>query len=179
MNTETFADFIINNKDSIIKRCKVTKMILEISSNSLIKDIVYDESMIKRWHSTINSAFQFKMSSSLMDALCFYCEVFYLYKDKINTTPFGPPTHKGEIDLSNHLKKIHINITRNTKRSKIIDKYYNYHTGKVEYLLEDNTYLPIEGNNPIIEMNYKFFPTEFLPLLSESEYRNSKIDQIL
>ena len=54
-------------------------------------------------------------------------------------------------------------------------------TGKVEYLLEDGTYVPIDEQlkNKTLDIDSSFLPIEVLLIIDKEEYRNQKIQKIL
>ena len=171
-NTETFGEFVINNREGILKRCTNTilKTTNSLSGNKVETITRYNVDIVHKWGKLININ---SLSTDFVEALCFFCEVVSLYERCKMSMSYN------SVNLDNELKLIYEKISKHRHRSKIVDKYYNYHTGKTEYLLEDGSFVPTGGVPPTINMNYKYFPTEFLPLLDESEYRNAKIDQII
>jgi hypothetical protein len=170
---ETFAEFVINNKESILKRCTNTflKSTNSISGSKVEKITRYNVDLIRKWGSAISIN---SLSTDFTETLCFFCEVLSLYDERCKMS-----MSYNIINIDNELKLVYERISKYKHRSKIVDKYYNYHTGKTEYLLEDGSFVPTEGVPATINIDYRYFPTEFLPLLNESEYRNAKIDQIL
>lgn len=170
---ETFAEFVINNKESILKRCtnKIFKTTNNLSGTKIETVTKYNVDLLRKWGIRI---YLKNLSTEFTETLCFFCEVISLYDERCKMN-----SSYNNINVDNELQLVYEKISKHKYRSKIIDKYYNYHTGKTEYLLEDGSFVPTEGVPPTINMDYKYFPTEFLPLLNESEYRNAKIDQII
>lgn len=175
LTNETFAEFVLNNKEGIIKKCTTS---INRSSNSLsgkkIETVTrYSYDIVNKWSKLISTG-SASLSTDFMETICFFCEVVSIYDERCRMS-----MSYSDVNLDTELKLIYERILKHKHRSKIIEEYYNYHTGKTEYLLEDGSFVPTGGGLPTINMDYKYFPTEFLPLLNESEYRNAKIDQII
>lgn len=187
MSTQkSFEQFVLDNKDYIRKKCTVTRhrFIKESLTSGLTseKEICICPKLFTKWSQTLDSFFDLKLSNSFKENLSLYLEMIYMYKDSIdafNLVNNIYPDTTEEIDLLKILTDIKNKIIAE-KRLKIIDKYYNYFTGKVEYLLEDGTYIPIdeEVKNKIIE-DSSILPIDVLSIIDPAEYRNQKIQKIL
>ena len=176
---QTLEEFILSNKD-IRRRYLVRKTI----DGKITED--YVEFMINDWSSIIETYFKpILLSTQLKKEVAFYCELIKIHLESSHylNSNIRPGHNTGDgisIEIKKRLNIIHKNIVDNPKRVKIMGKYFNYTTGKSEYLLEDGKYVKTDGSEvPIIEMDYSLFPQEFVMLINMSEYRNSKIDQII
>jgi hypothetical protein len=181
---DTFEEYILHNREGI-KKLYLTK---EYKNNTLrgkteTKTKV-DTSLIKKWMPVINNGFSgIELPEFFKDNLCLYCELIVKYRER----PLNPMSYRStspqEIsdNISSELASIREKILHSGNRSKIIDKYYNYSTGKAEYLLEDGTYVPIDERllSPTVKVDMSVLPIELLSIVDEKEYRSEKINQLL
>jgi len=84
--------------------------------------------------------------------------------------------------LANEIKLITDKVKEKLKRSKIVGKVYNYMTNKVEYELEDGSFVQIEGDKlipPKIQLDKSVFPDCFLYVSGDiASMRGNRIDSI-
>lgn len=172
----SFEDFILSQRESIKKKyfTKIYKTVDSTNGQQLIEKTVLIDDELKKWHGVISTYFsKFKIDRDVRDLISLYCELCFMYK---NINNLGYKDANVGTELYNLYKKMIPN-----KRSKIIDRYYNYETGTSEYLLEDGTYVPILENlgTPELKISQDMLPKEILSLIDIQEYRNQKIDKIL
>jgi hypothetical protein len=174
-NKITFDEFVSQNRDSIRKSyfTKVYKTINSVNGDKLIEETIINDKELTKWYSVIDTIFyNFKLDKYTKNLICIYCEMLYTYKKNYyNGQNFGIETELKEI----------IDKIKPNKRSKIIDKYYNYETGVSEYLLEDGNYVPINESigKPELLVSKDMLPKEILSIIDIQEYRNQQINKII
>lgn len=199
--SQSFEEFILKNREHLKKRyisyqdVLVEKTLFEKAK--IVREIVYNQEIIIKWSNCIYECFGgVRLSQEFKDVLSIYCELISVYRrvptdmwtsvmetsaDPFRHAPFTEIHNDRNIyqEVANELKRILSILIKKGNRSKIIDTYYNYNTGKPEYLLEDGTYIPKEdGTKRELELDISVLPSEILPIIDNIEYRNKKIDEI-
>jgi hypothetical protein len=180
-----FEDYILSNKSTLRNRFISKENVVKSSldGDKLEIKVSINKYVLDSWSTIINTYFEdINLSKDFKDKICLYCEVLKLYNEKpmtINTNYMLNSSIKTYIP--EELSKIRESILEKKIRSKIIDKYYNYTNGKVEYLLENGEYIEIKEPvvRPITNLDMSVLPIGLLSIIDDNEYRNKKIDQIL
>jgi len=189
--SQSFEEFILKNKEHLKKRyisyqdVVVEKTLFEKAK--VFREIVYNQEIVIKWSNCIHECFGgVKLSQEFKNVLSIYCELISIYRriptDMWNSGIETSIHHNDRSiyqEVTNELKRILSILVKKGNRSKIIDTYYNYNTGKTEYLLEDGTYIPKgEGSKRELELDLSVLPSGALSIIDDVAYRNKKIDEI-
>lgn len=157
----------------------------DTDSNSYpINKRIIKDTVTNPWMSIVSSYFKdLNLTDDFKYKICLYCELVKRYQESMS---IGAITSRYvENDFINVIKlklsRLRDTLSSKKVRSKIIDKYYNYTDGKVEYLLEDGTFIEINESitKPKNDFDISLLPTEVLCIIDDTEYRNRKIEDII
>lgn len=183
-NKETFEEFILRVKEGLVKDCfiKTNCVVKTIFGERLESSTTYNTNIIKKWSVIVENSFKnLNLSYDYKNLICLYCEVitiYYHYQSGGMVYGFQGIYSQANFNMSSELAEIYNNIISKRSRAKIVDKYYNFKNGMVEYLLDTGDYVSEDSSKNLFDIDYSVFPAGFLLLVDSSEYRNSKIDQI-
>ena len=179
-----FEEFVISNRISTY-----------MNYDSFLVSKCVSNYIINKWKTIIDASLMgLRVTEEIKSYLCLYCEILELYKDYLiyinnlatgylsPVSPFIFSNSNSNLDqkISFITNALNLVFNRFNKRSKILDKYYNYATGKAEYLLEDGTYVTIDDHTKHeLKIPLSDLPPELLILVDDSEYRNYKINQVI
>jgi hypothetical protein len=171
-----FEDYILSNKSLLRSKYTMPHIVYKNRLRNPVGsvEIKPKAEIISSWSKVVSSYFSdLNLSDGFIEKICLYCEVIKDFQE-LNNSLYPEYISSELIDLR---KK----ILEKKSRSKIVDKYYNYTNGKVEYLLENGEYVEIEEKviRPINDVDMSILPIELLSILDDNEYRNKKIDQII
>lgn len=176
--THTFEQFILNSKSTILTTYQRESVTIDKNTNTVIKKKYFVN--LDRWYPILDSHFKgFTLDEELRGIIALYCDLVSSYYDNKLKLMSSSLSASSEISLSYQLSRIFNKIP---KRSRIVDKYYNYELGISEYLLEDGSYVPMDDNKSqrkLVNFDIDLIPDEILPLIDINEYRNNKIDKII
>jgi hypothetical protein len=140
-------------------------------------------SYIRKWEPIVNSQLKgitFNVNDS--SNICLYLEVLSVFNEYLsNNKGFYTNTDQIYKDTLDDFKNKIINPNKQNNRSKIINKYFNYDTNKIEYELEDGNIITSNEDiqYPKIKISDNIFPLEFYKIIDMPKYRDLKINEIL
>lgn len=169
MERLSLEEFILNNHHNIRRNLNTT-----IDGSIEVK---YDNNIFK-WHADVREIFKnYNLDKKSIELLSLFISVC----DNYAKSTFS------SLEMMNNfktktIKDIYQKFKDRKIRSKIIGKSYNYHSNKIEYILEDGNYVEIDGDSnkkPCVSFDINIFPLEFLKIIDYNEYRDNKIDKIV
>lgn len=182
MNTQKYKinEYILGHKEQLrkmfFKEVPYVENISIFSQKSMVKKrIEFNTDISKKWEPIISSYLSdIILSRNMINLLSAYLEIISMYESYTYAL-----SNTNGTSIINEIKFIINKMINNPRRSKILGEYYNYNTGKIEYLLEDGSYVPVGTRIKCDSADLSIFPKEFITLIDESEYRNIKIDEII
>jgi hypothetical protein len=179
MNSQKFNDeyqnFIIQNKISILNVCYDKQFLLQhirkLSSSILNKwELIIERTIGKTSH----------FDTDFFELIIVYLESINLFINYKKQKTMLINDFEEEFNINDILYELHKQIiSKQNKRSKILDKYFNYATSEFEFLLENGDFIPESGKKIPLKIDLTVFPEGFLSLLDKSDLRNLKIDEII
>ena len=136
---------------------------------------------IVQWNRIIEKyiqKYEVRVSDETMKYLCIICEAYNSYYNFYFKSAYTvPPSGK---ELSDIIDNIFIDYKRDIqKRVPIVRKVYNFYTNRVEYELEDGTFIQIDEKTTPPEADMSFFRGEYLRIFDVQTLRDKMIDKII
>lgn len=153
-----------------------------IDSNSqIMQDLIKKRSDItKKWLPVIERGFtDIKISDDILSDICIYLEICALYYENLRNVGFKVSGSELSDILIQIKEKI---LSKETPRSGVLRKVYNYKTGFMEYELEDGNFVKIINESvsgPRLQVPKDIFCDQFVKHIDINSYRDIKIDQLL